>query len=83
MLRILSGIGRGWGSNYNCVLLRSSLREMTDLVTLIDSIARPIGARRSLITALMTSTVAYGQRPVLITTSMRGRGSYIRERMTL
>ena len=33
---------RGWGSNYNCVLLRSSLREMTDLVTLIDSIARPI-----------------------------------------
>jgi hypothetical protein len=42
VLRILSGIGRGWGSNYNCVLLRSSLREMTDLVTLIDSIARPI-----------------------------------------
>ncbi len=31
ILKILSGIGRGWGSAYNCVLLRSSLREMTDL----------------------------------------------------
>lgn len=42
VLRILSGIGRGWGSNYNCVLLRASLREMTDLVTMINSIVRPI-----------------------------------------
>jgi hypothetical protein len=42
ILRILSGVGRGWGAHYNCVLLRASLREMTDLVTLIDSIVRPI-----------------------------------------
>jgi len=38
----LSGVGRGWGANYKCVLLRSSLREMTDLVTLIDGIVKPI-----------------------------------------
>jgi hypothetical protein len=38
----LSGIGRGWGSAYNCVLLRSSLREMTDLITMIEGIVRPI-----------------------------------------
>jgi hypothetical protein len=42
VLRILSGIGRGWGSAYNCVLLRSSLREMTDLVTMINEIVQPI-----------------------------------------
>lgn len=42
IMRILSGVGRGWGAHYNCVLLRASLREMTDLVTEIDSIARPI-----------------------------------------
>ena len=30
-LKILSGIGRGWGQNYSCVLLRSSLRELTDI----------------------------------------------------
>lgn len=42
ILSALSGIGMGYGSNYNAVLLRSSLREMTDLVTLIDSIAKPI-----------------------------------------
>jgi hypothetical protein len=38
----LSGVGRGYGANYKAVILRSSLREMTDLVTLIDSIAKPI-----------------------------------------
>jgi hypothetical protein len=42
IMRMLSGVGRGWGANYNTVLLRASLREMTDLVTLIDSITRPI-----------------------------------------
>jgi hypothetical protein len=42
VLRILSGIGRGWGANYNTVLLRASLREMTDLTTLISSIVQPI-----------------------------------------
>ncbi|MGB8114718.1 MAG: hypothetical protein WCF22_13140 [Candidatus Sulfotelmatobacter sp.] len=42
ILKILSGIGRGWGSAYNCVLLRSSLREMTDLVTMINDIVTPI-----------------------------------------
>lgn len=41
-LDILSGVGRGWGSNYNCLLLRSSLREMTDLVQMIENIVRPI-----------------------------------------
>ena len=41
-MRMLSGVGRGWGVHYNTVLLRASLREMTDLVTLIDSIVRPI-----------------------------------------
>ena len=41
-LKILSGVGRGWGSHYNCVLLRSSLREMTDLVTMINGIVQPI-----------------------------------------
>ncbi len=35
IMRMLSGVGRGWGTHYNTVLLRSSLREMTDLVTLI------------------------------------------------
>jgi hypothetical protein len=42
ILDMLSGIGRGWGSAYNVVLLRSSLREMTDLVIMIDSIVNPI-----------------------------------------
>ncbi len=43
--RMLSGIGRGWGVSYNTVLLRASLREMTDLVSLIDSMVRPIWGR--------------------------------------
>ncbi|MGO9684115.1 MAG: hypothetical protein ACLPTZ_16300 [Beijerinckiaceae bacterium] len=43
---MLSGIGRGWGPHYNCVLLRSSLREMTDLITMIESIVRPIWGRQ-------------------------------------
>ena len=42
ILRILSGIGRGWGPHYNTVLLRSSLREMTDLVTMTNEIVNPI-----------------------------------------
>jgi hypothetical protein len=42
IMRMLSGVGRGWGQHYNTVLLRASLREMTDLGTLIDSIVRPI-----------------------------------------
>ena len=42
VLRLLSGVGRGWGSHYNCVLLRSSLREMTDLVTMVNGIVQPI-----------------------------------------
>ncbi len=45
VMRMLSGIGRGWGVNYNTVLLRSSLREMTDIVSLIDGIVRPIWGR--------------------------------------
>ena len=35
ILKILSGIGRGWGQNYSCVLLRSSLRELTDSSTML------------------------------------------------
>ena len=43
ILDMISGIGRkGYGANYNVVLLRSSLREMTDLVIMIDSIVNPI-----------------------------------------
>ena len=42
VLRLLSSVGRGWGSHYNCVLLRSSLREMTDLVTMVNGIVQPI-----------------------------------------
>ena len=42
VLRLLSGVGRGWGSHYNCVLLRSSLREMTDLVAMVNGIVQPI-----------------------------------------
>jgi hypothetical protein len=45
IMRMLSGVGRGWGQHYNTVLLRASLREMTDLVGLIDSIVRPIWGR--------------------------------------
>src|ERR1019366_8556087 len=45
IMRMLSGVGRGWGQHYNTVLLRASLREMTDLITLIDSIVRPIWGR--------------------------------------
>ncbi len=42
VLKLLSGIGRGWGPHYNTVLLRSSLREMTDLVTMVNGIVQPI-----------------------------------------
>jgi hypothetical protein len=42
VMKILSGIGRGWGANYSCVLLRSSLREMTDLSQMIGTLARPV-----------------------------------------
>jgi hypothetical protein len=44
-LKLLSGIGRGWGSNYSCVLLRSSLREMTDLIQMIEDLGRPVWGR--------------------------------------
>jgi hypothetical protein len=42
LLDALSGIGRGWGSNYSAVLLRPSLRQMTDLTTMSEQIIRPI-----------------------------------------
>jgi hypothetical protein len=45
VLKMLSGIGRGWGQNYSCVLLRSSLRELTDIVQLIEALARPVWGR--------------------------------------
>jgi hypothetical protein len=45
VLKILSGIGRGWGSNYSCVLLRSSLRELTDITQMIETLARPVWGR--------------------------------------
>ena len=45
ILRLLSGIGRGWGVHYNTVLLRSSLRELTDLVTMVNEIVSPIWGR--------------------------------------
>lgn len=45
ILKILSGIGRGWASNYSCVLLRSSLRELTDIVQMVETLARPVWGR--------------------------------------
>ncbi len=44
-LKLLSGIGRGFGANYSCVLLRSSLREMTDLIQMLEDLARPVWGR--------------------------------------
>ena len=41
----LSGVGRGYGANYKAVILRSSLREMTDLVTMIDAMVKPIWSK--------------------------------------
>lgn len=45
VLKILSGIGRGFGSNYSCVLLRSSLRELTDIMQMVETLARPVWGR--------------------------------------
>ncbi len=38
----LSGVGRGFGSNYKAILIRRSQREMTDIITLSESLIRPI-----------------------------------------
>ena len=38
----LSGVGRGWGSQYKGVLIRRSQREFTNLITLSESMIRPI-----------------------------------------
>jgi hypothetical protein len=38
----LSGVGRGWGSQYKGVLIRRSQREFTDLINLSESMIRPI-----------------------------------------
>jgi hypothetical protein len=42
LMDALSGVGRGWGSNYKCILLRRSQREFTDILTWLVPLVKSI-----------------------------------------
>ncbi|MGD0332970.1 MAG: hypothetical protein ABSA90_06900 [Xanthobacteraceae bacterium] len=42
VLDALSGVGRGFKENYKAVIIRGTQREFSDIIKLIDGIARPI-----------------------------------------
>ena len=42
VLDALSGVGRGFKENYKAIIIRGTQREFSDIIKLIDGIARPI-----------------------------------------